>query len=73
MLHGRNFSFPNSLISLFIQFNKSVFPFWTATAIVSTSPKESIPTVNPGFDLAQAKTSVLSVEKASPLPSSKAL
>ena len=47
--------------------------FCTAGAMVSSSPRWVMPTLKPLLDLAQASTSVLSVEKASPRPSSSAL
>ena len=54
------------------QFRRSVLPFCTAGAIVSISPSDSTPTTNPLFCFAHARTSVLSVENASPRSSNKA-
>ena len=68
----KNCSSARALISSLIAFRRSVFPFCTAGAIVSISPRDSIPTEKPLFCCAHASTSVLSVEKASPLPSRRA-
>ena len=68
----KNCSSARALISSLIAFRRSVFPFCTAGAIVSISPRDSIPTENPLFCCAHASTYVLSVEKASPLPSRSA-
>ena len=50
-----------------------LLPFVTAGAIVSREPREVIPTSKPGFSIAYARTSVLSVESPAPRPSTKAL
>ena len=68
----KNCSSARDLISSLIAFRRSVFPFCTAGAIVSISPRDSIPTEKPLFCCAHASTSVLSVENASPLPSRSA-
>ena len=64
-----NFSFPSFTNSSLIQLSNSTLPFFTAGAIVSISPREVTPVVNPLFSFDHANNSVLSCANAAPLPS----
>ena len=55
-----------AVISSLIQFRRVSLPLVTAGAIASVLPRDSTPTVKPGLFIDHARTSVLSVENASP-------